>query len=93
MAGSTYATNQAILGALARLRELPPDTRLILCLVLDVPVLALAALGMRRALRADDRALALSINAGLALLVSPISWGHHWVCAVPALLVMSVRAL
>jgi alpha-1,2-mannosyltransferase len=93
MVGYPYATNQAILGALARLRQLPPDTRLILWLVLDVAVLALAVHGMRRALRADDRAFALSISAGLALLVSPISWGHHGVYAVPALLVMAVRAL
>jgi len=51
-----------------------------------------AVTGMRRALAVREPALALSLNAVAALLVSPISWSHHWVLAVPALLAAVVSA-
>jgi alpha-1,2-mannosyltransferase len=35
----------------------------------------------------------LSLNAFAALLISPISWSHHWVWAAPALLLLAVRGL
>jgi alpha-1,2-mannosyltransferase len=35
----------------------------------------------------------LSLNALAALLISPISWSHHWVWAAPALLLLAVRGL
>jgi alpha-1,2-mannosyltransferase len=48
---------------------------------------------MRRARAASDDAWALSLNAFAALLISPISWSHHWVWAAPALLLLAVRGL
>jgi alpha-1,2-mannosyltransferase len=53
---------------------------------LCVLVAALAVAGMRRALRNNQVTYALSLNAAAGLLISPISWSHHWVWAAPALL-------
>ncbi|MEV7548122.1 glycosyltransferase 87 family protein [Amycolatopsis sp. NPDC089917] len=47
-----------------------------------------AALGMwlvHRLDRAGDERAALLVTAGCSLLLSPISWTHHWVWVVPAL--------
>ncbi len=60
----------------------------------SLAALVLAVLGMRYALGARNVPLALMINAVLGLLVSPISWSHHWVWAGPTLALlfaMSVR--
>ncbi|RZS33878.1 alpha-1,2-mannosyltransferase [Herbihabitans rhizosphaerae] len=35
---------------------------------------------------------ALLVSAGFGLLVSPVSWSHHWVWAVPLLIVLVARA-
>ena len=48
---------------------------------------------MRRARAASDDAWALSLNALAALLISPISWSHHWVWVAPALLLLAVRGV
>lgn len=88
MMGSPFASNQAIRGAIARFDQLSPDTQIVLWLVLCAVVLALGALVMRRAFRGGNPALAFVTNGALALLVSPISWGHHWVYAAPAVVVL-----
>jgi alpha-1,2-mannosyltransferase len=44
---------------------------------------------MRRALAAGDAHLALVLNAFASLLVSPVSWSHHWVWAGPAVLALT----
>jgi alpha-1,2-mannosyltransferase len=54
--------------------------------VVAVAGLALAA----RAQRRGDEALGFSLCALTGLLVSPISWTHHWVIAVPALLLAAL---
>jgi alpha-1,2-mannosyltransferase len=45
--------------------------------------------GMRYALAAAQDCLALSLNAFAALLISPMSWSHHWVWCAPALLTLA----
>ena len=45
--------------------------------------------GMRYALAAGQACLALSLNAFAALLISPVSWSHHWVWGAPALLTLA----
>ncbi|WP_181773635.1 glycosyltransferase 87 family protein [Amycolatopsis pittospori] len=47
---------------------------------------------VRRLHRAGDDRAALLVTAGCALLVSPISWTHHWVWVVPALGYLCTRA-
>lgn len=63
-----------------------------LVLVGGVSVLAVAVmtwLGTLRALADGNMALALGVNATGVLLLSPISWSHHWILALPtAALVM-----
>lgn len=56
-------------------------------------LLVLAVLGMRYAIRSGNTPLALMINAVLGLLVSPISWSHHWVWAGPTLALLFAMAL
>jgi alpha-1,2-mannosyltransferase len=79
-----YAANQSLLGALARL-GLSHPARAWLWLGLCLLVAALAVTGMRRAIRNNQVTYALSLNAAAGLLISPISWSHHWVWAAPAL--------
>jgi alpha-1,2-mannosyltransferase len=53
----------------------------------------LAAFGLTlaaRAQRGGDEALGFSVCAIIGLLISPISWTHHWVLAVPALLLAAL---
>jgi len=89
-----YAANQSIMGVLAR-ADLDPRTPAAMgaWLALSAVVLALAWRGMRRALVASADAWALSLCAFAALLISPVSWSHHWVWAAPALLVLAVASL
>ena len=86
-----YAGNQAISGVLAR-AGLDPHSLggTATWLVLSGAVALAAVTSMRRALTAGEPALALSLNAVAALLISPISWSHHWVWAAPALLCLAV---
>jgi alpha-1,2-mannosyltransferase len=86
-----YPANQSITGVLARL-GVSDAARTPIWLLLSVVVLALVMLAMVRALRAGEAALALGLNAVLGLLVSPVSWSHHWVWAVPVVLVLGILA-
>jgi alpha-1,2-mannosyltransferase len=91
-AGSpAYAANQSIQGMLAR-AGLDPHSAAgaATWLVLSAVVVALAALGMRRALAASLDAWALSLNAFACLLISPISWSHHWVWGETAVLTLAI---
>jgi alpha-1,2-mannosyltransferase len=83
--GMSYASNQSVLGALARL-GLSSPARAWLWLAVSLVVAALAVTGMRGALKASQVTSALSLNAAAGLLIAPISWSHHWVWAAPALL-------
>jgi alpha-1,2-mannosyltransferase len=83
--GISYASNQSILATLARL-GLGTPARAWLWLALCLLVAALTVTGIRGALEAGQPAYALLLNAAAGLLISPISWSHHWVWAAPALL-------
>jgi alpha-1,2-mannosyltransferase len=83
--GISYAANQSILATLARL-GLSHPARTWLWLTLGLLVAALTVTGMRGALNAGQLTSALVLNAAAGLLISPISWSHHWVWAAPALL-------
>jgi alpha-1,2-mannosyltransferase len=81
--------NQSLLGAIARAigRE-PGSLWFIAVFVVAVAGLALAIQAGRR----GDEALGFSLCAVTALLVTPISWTHHWVMALPALLIAALAA-
>lgn len=89
--GPAYPANQSITGVLARL-GLDPSMRTALWLALSLAVLALAAVAMHRAFAAGLPVVALFVNALFGLLVSPVSWSHHWVWVAPLLLVLAVAA-
>jgi alpha-1,2-mannosyltransferase len=47
-----------------------------------VAVLIMTCLGTKRALTDGNTALALGVTAAGVLLISPISWSHHWILAL-----------
>ena len=55
-------------------------------------VLALTVWAMRRVLRAGEPILAVICVALFGLVVSPVSWSHHWVWMLPAVLVTAILA-
>jgi alpha-1,2-mannosyltransferase len=85
-----HAANQCLQAVLAR-AGLAPHTAggTAAWLALSALVAVLTCLGMRRALAAAQDCLALSLNAFAALLISPMSWSHHWVWCAPALLAVA----
>lgn len=85
--GAAFATNQSLRAALIRF-DLDPAVTQICWLVLVAVVLTLAWFGARRA---GDRVVALLVVVAAGLLVSPVSWSHHWVWIVPAVVVAGVR--
>lgn len=89
---ATLNTNQNIAGALARL-GLGEDARFLLWVALCFAVLALTVWAARRALRADQPVLALISVAMFGLIVSPVSWSHHWVWMLPTVVVTAVLAV
>jgi alpha-1,2-mannosyltransferase len=84
-------TDQNIAGALARL-GLSEQQRFLLWVAGSLLVLALTVWAMRRVLRAGEPVLAVICVALFGLLVSPVSWSHHWVWVLPTLLVTTILA-
>jgi hypothetical protein len=84
------AANQSLRGALARVLHTTDVNTLWLCLATLVAVvgLALAVAAARR----GQEARGFSLCALTGLLVSPVSWSHHWVLAVPALALVALDA-
>ncbi len=82
--------NQSLLGMLARVRHTTnvPAPWLAVVVLVGLAGLALAA----RAGRAGNEAAGFSLSAITGLLISPVSWSHHWVIAIPALLLAAVTA-
>lgn len=92
--GLAYAGNQSIQAVLTRAGLDPLTTAgAAAWLALSALVFAAAWIGMKRAFAAAEDCWALSLNAFAALLISPISWSHHWVWCVPALLTLAVAGL
>jgi alpha-1,2-mannosyltransferase len=83
--------NQSLLGALARVLHTLSvgSVWLPVAAAVGVAGIWLAA----RAGRAGDEAQGFALCAVTSLLISPISWSHHWVLAVPALLVAALAAV
>jgi alpha-1,2-mannosyltransferase len=88
--GPATAANQCIQAVLAR-AGLDPHTLpgAAAWLMLSAVVVVAACRGMRRALAASQDGLALTLNAFAALLISPVSWSHHWVWCAPGLLTLA----
>lgn len=84
-----FVGNQSASGALARLLDGPPPTALWLAVAgpLALAVVVVAARWWGR----GDRVLGTCLGALAMLLASPMSWSHHWVWALPLVLVLWER--
>ncbi len=83
-------TNQNIAGTLARL-GLSEGLRFVLWTVACFAVLALTVWAARRVMHSEP-VLALVCVAMFGLVVSPVSWSHHWVWILPTVVVTAVVA-
>ncbi|WP_245720050.1 glycosyltransferase 87 family protein [Nocardia uniformis] len=81
-----FAGNQSLKGFAFRL-GVSESAATALWLVLSLIAVGLAAIWMKRLIDAGSPVTALMVNAGAVLLVSPVSWSHHWVWIAPALVV------
>ncbi|MCB1286318.1 MAG: DUF2029 domain-containing protein [Mycobacterium sp.] len=84
-------TNQNAAGALARL-SLGETAHFVLWTTACLAVLTLTVWAVRRVLAAGEPVLGLMCVALFGLVVSPVSWSHHWVWALPTILVTAVLA-
>ena len=79
--------NQSLTAAFMRLaRDVSPSP--LILLVLSVGVMALGMFAAKRQIDSGNDVAGLVCIAFASLLASPISWTHHWVWVVPALLVL-----
>ena len=89
--GVGFVGNQSVQSVLAR-AGVHGATATGLWILLSIGVVALAVRSMVRAFDAGQAAPALMLNAFCVLVVSPISWTHHWVWIAPALLCLVALA-
>jgi alpha-1,2-mannosyltransferase len=85
-----YISNQSLNGAVARLNPHDPST--LLWVLSIVAVLAVWAVRVRRAAAADDEKAGFALTGIVTCLISPITWVHHLVWVMPALLLLVDRA-
>jgi alpha-1,2-mannosyltransferase len=83
-----YVGNQSLYGALVRLCGSPAAARpyqLVAVAVVGVGGLLIAAWASRR----GEEMVGILVCALTGLLVSPVSWSHHWVWVAPAVVVLA----
>ncbi len=85
----SFISNQSLQGAVARLNPAAPNTLLWLALV--AAVLAFWLVRVRRAAANGDEKGGVALTGVLACLVSPVTWVHHLVWLLPALLLLAER--
>ncbi|HWO68807.1 MAG TPA: glycosyltransferase 87 family protein, partial [Umezawaea sp.] len=74
----TYTANQSLRGLVARL-GLDGTPQVAVWVLLSLVVVVLAVVAAAKARRANDDVTAFLVVAVAGLLVSPVSWGHHWI--------------
>ncbi|HEY0640592.1 MAG TPA: glycosyltransferase 87 family protein [Pseudonocardiaceae bacterium] len=89
--GLEFTSNQSLRGLVARF-GLPDGVESVAWLGLSALVGVLALYGVAALRRHGDDVAALLVTATAALLVSPVSWSHHWVWVVLGLLWLADRA-
>jgi alpha-1,2-mannosyltransferase len=87
----SFISNQSLEGFVARLNPTHPSTALWLVLVLVA--LAGWAWRARRAVRAGDELAGVALTGIAGCLISPVTWVHHLVWLLPALLLLFDRSL
>ncbi|NUT31865.1 MAG: DUF2029 domain-containing protein [Hamadaea sp.] len=81
-----FVSNQSLQGLVARLS--PEDPSKALWLVFVVGVLVVWIARSRRAVAMGDEAAGLALTGVVSCLVSPVTWIHHLVWLIPALLLL-----
>ena len=76
--GAGYVDNLSIKGALLHF-GVPQDSVTVPWLALSIATVVLAAFLIRAASSQGARVIAMSTTALTMLLISPVSWSHHWV--------------
>jgi alpha-1,2-mannosyltransferase len=89
--GLEFTSNQSVRGVLHRL-GLPPGIESFGWLGLSSAIGVLALIGVAELRRRGDEPGALLVTAAAALLVSPVSWSHHWVWVALGLLWLGALA-
>ena len=84
------AHNQSVFGVLTRVLDEPPST--LVWLAFAGPVALAVLLAASAWWKRGDRVLGTCLGALAMLLLSPISWSHHWVWAVPVTLALWERS-
>ncbi|MFJ1750716.1 glycosyltransferase 87 family protein [Streptomyces sp. NPDC088116] len=87
----SYVSNQSLQGVLARLQPDHPSRAVWLACALAV--LAVWAYRSRVAVRQGDDRTGFALTGLTACLVSPVTWVHHLVWLIPALIVLADTAL
>lgn len=82
-----YMRNQALSGLIGRVLG-PSGAVSVVTAAASLVVLVLAVLTVRACARTGDLVGAFAATAVAGLLISPISWDHHWVWALPLVAVL-----
>lgn len=85
-----FSGNQSLTGVLDR-AHLTGGTETAAWLGVSAVMAALAFFAVRRSARQGRTVTAVAVTACTQLLVSPVSWSHHWVWCAPILLCALVR--
>ncbi|WP_307030131.1 glycosyltransferase 87 family protein [Arthrobacter globiformis] len=80
-----YVDNLSVKGLLLHLGLPDSGVTSLLWLVLSLALVVVASLVIKWTVAADENFVAVSATAVLMLLISPISWSHHWVWMAVAL--------
>ena len=83
--GPAYMDNLSVKGLLLHLGLPDSGSTSVLWLLISLTLAAVAALVIKWAVAADENFVAVSATALLMLLISPVSWSHHWVWMAVAL--------
>ncbi|GAA2057057.1 glycosyltransferase 87 family protein [Catenulispora yoronensis] len=87
-----YAANQSLRGAIHRLgMGAKPEVHV--WMLASAIVVLLAYRAARRCVLANNLTCAVVVVAACQLLISPVSWSHHWVWVAPALPALVVRVV
>jgi alpha-1,2-mannosyltransferase len=83
--GPGYVDNLSVKGLLIHLGLPDSGFTSAVWLVISLALVAVGALVIKWAVDADENFVAVSATALLMLLISPVSWSHHWVWMAVAL--------
>ena len=89
-----YISNQSVLGMLTRLHPFGPDWPVLLAwLAVVIGALGVWVYRVRRPVTTGDHLTGFALTGVAACLVSPVTWVHHLVWGVPALVLVAEHGL